>query len=727
MKRHCNIPYCSDVEIDNRECKSTRRGIEYTGTLAHTVEGQQCIKWPHDMHNFQFPDYNVTFANNYCRNAWFDWEEASIGPWCYYTVDRHKRGYCDIPYCSNVTVNTEECRRTPDGFDYAGNMSTTIEGYQCQKWADQTPHWHQFGKYNHEFPANNVTAASNYCRHVHGERPSCYITDPDVNVKKECIIPMCSEPAAGTHPECKKDRRGLEYMGKINITRNGTMCWPWTSITSQLKQDSIEIDQFPDANIDEALNYCRNVNNDKLGPWCYYNSGEKSVFGSPVMKKQYCGIPVCGLSEELNEMYKKYTHTSKLKTPSWIAADIIMMLVCPICLIFGSVSNVLAFAVFLRKSVRESTSAFLLIILTLFDALSLYMGAFPRWLRRVSGLYLESRSDSSCQVYNYFLGVVTSFPAWILIAGSYARYIAISKPLEAKFICTRKKVSKWLALIFICIFLLNIPKALYSKAWYQIMFDEDEVHFMVHKSCQVTSRSAAWIDSISRCLLPFFILLVCNICIICLLRENLNNRLELSVSVKEKEERRSVHSQTFVLLTASFSYLLFALPYVLYILIMPALRYAEYDSVEMEDAITTTINPLGYKVNLFYVDYKIIDKTGIHAGEDHGKYKAAMYLWYIISISFMYINNSVNFYLYCLGGATFRDEFRAMMSCCYCKSDEVNEDGLADNAEAADIRAGEGNDIELVLSMADTASYGTKSDFKDKPKPAHRQQCETKL
>ena len=170
-------------------------------------------------------------------------------------------------------------------------------------------------------------------------------------------------------------------MGKLNTTRNGKICWPWALleyIQSVGESESIEADQFPDANIDEALNYCRNVNNDSLGPWCYYKSTDTDMFGNRIAKKEYCGISVCGVSEELNEMYRKYTHTSKLKTQSWIAADIIMILICPICLIFGSISNVFSFAVFIRKSVRDSTSTFLLIVLTLFDVLSLYMGAFPR-------------------------------------------------------------------------------------------------------------------------------------------------------------------------------------------------------------------------------------------------------------------------------------------------------------------------------------------------------------
>ena len=102
-----------------------------------------------------------------------------------------------------------------------------------------------------------------------------------------------------------------------------------------------------------------------------------------------------------------------------------------------------------------------------------------------------------------------------------------------------------------------------------------------------------------------------------------------------------------LLLTASFTYLLLELPYVIYILIMRFIRslhILSHDSFQF------------FK----YTDYKIIDDRG----EDHGEYLASMYLWYSISISFMYINNSIKFYLYCLGGSTFREEFLTMMNCC---------------------------------------------------------------
>ena len=62
-------------------------GLNYTGTVSKTILGDQCQPWidqhPHQYntgtHNHEFPENNVTQANNYCRNV----DNDEHGPWCY--------------------------------------------------------------------------------------------------------------------------------------------------------------------------------------------------------------------------------------------------------------------------------------------------------------------------------------------------------------------------------------------------------------------------------------------------------------------------------------------------------------------------------------------------------------------------------------------------------------------------------------------------------------------
>ena len=61
-------------------------------------------------------------------------------------------------------MDRRECKLTQSGFDYAGIISTTIHGHQCQQWISQIPHKHNFGTLDYEFPDNNVSKAGQYCR-----------------------------------------------------------------------------------------------------------------------------------------------------------------------------------------------------------------------------------------------------------------------------------------------------------------------------------------------------------------------------------------------------------------------------------------------------------------------------------------------------------------------------------------------------------------------------------
>ena len=224
------------MKIDHRECKSTRRGIEYAGTVSQTAEGKPCLKWNTYLKSttfkFQFPDKNITLAKNYCRNVKLDRRNDPIGPWC---ISKFPWGfsysYCDIPYCT-MAVNAEECKTTPDGFEYAGTMSQTIRGYKCQPWISQIPHKHTVGVEDYEFIENSVSEAKNYCRNPidYSRGPWCYTMNPDKEWDN-CMIPLCSEPSRGSHPERKYTRQGTEYRGKIAKTGNGKDCFPWVFVS----------------------------------------------------------------------------------------------------------------------------------------------------------------------------------------------------------------------------------------------------------------------------------------------------------------------------------------------------------------------------------------------------------------------------------------------------------------------------------------------------------------
>ena len=71
--------------------------------------------------------------------------------------------------------------------------------------------------------------------------------------------------------ECKSTLNGLEYNGTVSEDEYGAECAPWSQTT------------YRSCKYTEAeSNYCRNMNNDEYGPWCYVRDKHGDIY------KSYC-------------------------------------------------------------------------------------------------------------------------------------------------------------------------------------------------------------------------------------------------------------------------------------------------------------------------------------------------------------------------------------------------------------------------------------------------------
>ncbi|CAG0884308.1 unnamed protein product [Darwinula stevensoni] len=113
---YCDVPFCPSAEgercrvrvsgkcVDPQECKRTKNGIEYIGTLNTTASGYPCQAWMSRRPNWhemgyrtiaQFPD-ELYPSHNFCRNP----DSTDDGPWCYIGSGRNPRWeYCEVPMC----------------------------------------------------------------------------------------------------------------------------------------------------------------------------------------------------------------------------------------------------------------------------------------------------------------------------------------------------------------------------------------------------------------------------------------------------------------------------------------------------------------------------------------------------------------------------------------------------------------------------------------------------
>ncbi len=135
----------------------------------------------------------------------------------------------------------------------------------------------------------------------------------------------------------------------------------------------------------------------------------------------------------------------------------------------------------------------------------------------------------------------------------------------------------------------------------------------------------AWVDFNTRFLLPFLIILISNILICYKLYEGMRVRQTLASDNTESDKTKSV---TILLVVTSIAFFILVTPFqVLFIL---------------------------YKITPFSKKYV----TWVTANT---------YIPWAVSIGMHYLNNSINFLLYCLAGKSFRQQMvLAFRSTCTC-------------------------------------------------------------
>uniref|UniRef100_A0A3B4FM74 Kringle domain-containing protein n=1 Tax=Pundamilia nyererei TaxID=303518 RepID=A0A3B4FM74_9CICH len=89
---------------------------------------------------------------------------------------------------SGVTVGPPECM-VCNGENYRGKISTTENGFTCQRWDSQKPHNHGYNPST--LPLKYLE--ENYCRNPDGDpRPWCFTTSSSKRWDF-CSIPRCSK------------------------------------------------------------------------------------------------------------------------------------------------------------------------------------------------------------------------------------------------------------------------------------------------------------------------------------------------------------------------------------------------------------------------------------------------------------------------------------------------------------------------------------------------------
>ncbi|XP_037552101.1 hepatocyte growth factor-like [Nematolebias whitei] len=271
VQKQANINFTLYEKKDYiRECIADTKD-NYRGRRSWTKSNITCQAWSDNNIN-EHTNLLMSFRGNGFKRKGKRHRKTQTGSG---VVSMEENMADDSDTSEDFDVNATMSCVQGEGTNYRGTMNVTPEGVTCQRWDSQFPHNHSFLPQN--FKCKDLQ--ENYCRNPDGaDYPWCFTTDPNLRIAKCTHISRCD--AEDTQKiECYEDI-GETYWGSLSITRSGIPCANWSHhINSEDSHSTV-------SHVGLEINYCRNPDRDKHGPWCYTSPNNRLVW-------DYCKLKQC--------------------------------------------------------------------------------------------------------------------------------------------------------------------------------------------------------------------------------------------------------------------------------------------------------------------------------------------------------------------------------------------------------------------------------------------------
>ena len=312
--------------------------------------------------------------------------------------------------------------------------------------------------------------------------------------------------------------------------------------------------------------------------------------------------------------------------------------VSPVLLVLGTFGNIFSFIILAKNMLKVSTYSYLA-VLAIMDMLVLYIGLLRMWVGQFT-VDIQDTANWLCKGVN-FLGYVSSDSSvWLIIAVTIERFIAVCFPLKAPRMCNTKRARMVILLVIVAICVVNAHiiwtvelRYIHNNGSYITQCDASEDHKFLVKSVW------PWVDAAIYSFVPFVIITILNVLIIRQVigaRQQRNQLQQLTVMSKingivyktqAKRHCEGSKKLTCMLLAVSFTFLLTTLP------------------MNLLQIVSAFLGP----------------KDG---SEDYDMRYAKYTLARTVVELLMYINHTINFFLYCATGRKFRRQFKVMVCLC---------------------------------------------------------------
>ena len=307
-------------------------------------------------------------------------------------------------------------------------------------------------------------------------------------------------------------------------------------------------------------------------------------------------------------------------------ANNVWLICSPIILALGTIGNILAIVVLSRKQMRWKTSSFPLRILALVDLMMLYLGLLRQLVRTSTQVDIRHLSQLGCKLHLVLLYTAKHFSAWILVFLAVERFIVVWFPFRSRTLCKRRNEVVGLVIIGICLLAINSHFFLTYGETLRISNSRNRTK---RETCYYKEEFKGFfqiwplVDALISTYVPFLIMLMCNALVISrILYRRFQRKKVMSVSVRR--EHFGMTSMTCMLLTTTFTFLVLTTPVSLYLM------------------------------------------GQISWWKEERKRNNNFVIFWAIAQQLMYLNNAINFVLYCVSNQQFRRELYFIFQS-YCK------------------------------------------------------------
>ena len=189
-------------------------------------------------------------------------------------------------------------------------------------------------------------------------------------------------------------------------------------------------------------------------------------------------------------------------------SQVLGLYVFPVIIGLGTLGNVLSFLVLIRKSMRSSSTCFYMIFLAVADTMVLYFDTLRKWLSYINGYDAVTHTDVGCKLFTFLSYFSFSWSAWLLVAMTIERFIAIHFPLHAVRMATPGRARKVILLLLVIFLVFN------CHFFWTVTKDDRDQCIPETEYASFHDEVVPWLDATVYSFAPFVVLITFNILII---------------------------------------------------------------------------------------------------------------------------------------------------------------------------------------------------------------------